>query len=97
MYAANYWHRLFVKALSYLEKLVIHLSLHDSLNDGKTGCFLAFLSDFSTCVFACFFFGSFSNTLVDSCKGKLLASVPMELSLDTSIGSWLMELRLRSG
>ena len=89
MYAANHWrrsvkesfqNRLFIKALSSLEKLVIHLLLHDSLHSGKTGYFLAFLSDFSTCVFARFFFGPFSNTVPDSRKGKLLDGVPMELS-----------------
>ena len=79
-----------------MEKLVIHLLLHDSLNNGKTGYFLAFLSDFSTCALARFFFGPFSNTLVDSHKGKLLDGVPMKLSLDTSAGPWLM-LGLRSG
>ena len=69
-----------------MEKLVIHLLLHDSLNNGKTGYFLVFLSDFSTCALARFFFGPFSNTLVDLHKGKLLDGVPMELSLDTSAG-----------
>ena len=62
-----------------------------------TGYFLAFFSDFSTCVFARFFFGRFFNTLVDWRKGKLLDGVPMELSLDTSAGTWLMGLELRSG
>ena len=70
--------------------------LHDSLHGCKTGYFLAFLSDFSTCVLASFFFRPFSNTLVDSRKGKLLDGVPMELSLDTSTGPWLMGLGLRS-
>ena len=79
-----------------MEKLVIHLLLHDSLNNGKTGYFLGFLSDFSTCALARFFFGPFSNTLVDSHKGKLLDGVPMKLSLDTSAGPWLMS-GLRSG
>ena len=71
--------------------------LHDSLHDGKTGYFLAFLSDFLSCVLAPFFFGPSSNTLVDSPKGKLLDGVPMELSLDTSAGSWLMGLGLKAG
>ena len=92
----SFQNRLFIKALSSLEKLVIHLLLHDSLHGCKTGYFLAFLSDFSTCVLARFFFGPFSNTLVDSRKGKLLDGVPMELSLDTSTGPWLMGLGLRS-
>ena len=52
---------------------------------------------FSTCVLARFFFGPFSNTLVDSRKDKLLDGVPMELSLDTSAGLSLMGLGLRSG
>ena len=95
MYAANHWrrsvkesfqNRLFIKALSSLEKFIIHLLLHDSLHGCKTGYFLAFHSNFSTCVLACFFFGPFSNILVDSRKGKLLGGVPMELSLDTSAG-----------
>ena len=81
-----------MKALSSLEKFVIHLLLHDSLYGEKTGYFLAFLSDFLTCVLARFFFGPFFNILVDSRKGKLLDGVPMELSLDTSAGPWLMGL-----
>ena len=43
-----------------------------------------------------FFFGPFSNTLVDSRKDKLLDRVPMELSLDTLAEPWLMGLGLRS-
>ena len=105
MYAANHWrrsvkesfqNRLFIKALSSLEKLVIHLLLHDSLHGGKIGYFLAFLSEFSTCVLAHFFLGPFSNT-VDSRKGELLDGAPMELSLNTSAGPCLMGLGLRSG
>ena len=76
---------------------MIHHLLHDSLYGGKTGYFLAFLSDFFTCVLARFFFGPFFNILVDSRKGKLLDGVPIELSLDTSAGPWLMGLELRSG
>ena len=50
---------------------------------------------FFFCVLARFFFGPFFNILVDSRKGKLLDGVPMELSLDTSAGPWLMiEIRL---
>ena len=56
MYAVNHWRcsikesfqsRLFIKALSSLERLVIHLLLHDSLHNGKTEYFWAF--------FFCFF------------------------------------------
>ena len=95
MYVANhrrrsvkegFQNRLFIKALSLLEKLVIHFLLRDSLRGGKTGYLLAFLSDFWTCVLACFFFRPLSNTFVDSHKRKLLDGVPMELSLDTSAG-----------
>ena len=104
MYAANHWqcsvkesfqNQLFIKALSSLEKLVIHLLLHDSLHGGKIGYFLAFLFEFSTCVLAHFFFGPFSNT-VDSRKGELLDGAPVELSLSTSAGPCLMGLGLRS-
>ena len=70
----------------------MHLLLHNFLHSGKTGYFLVFLSDFSTCVVPRFFFGPFSNTLVDLRKSKLLDGVPMELSLDTSAGPWLMGL-----
>ena len=93
----SFQNRLFIKALSSLEKLVIHLLLHDSLHGGKIGYFLVFLSEFSTCVLPHFFFGPFSNTLVDSRKGELLDGVPMELSLNTSAGPCLMGLGLRSG
>ena len=69
--------------------MIVHPVLHDSLHSDKTGCILAFLSDFSTCALACFFFGSFSNTLADSRKDKLL--------IDTSAEPGLMGLGLRSG
>ena len=93
LFLTSNFHRLFIKALSSLEKFVIHLLLHDSLYGGKTGYFLAFLSDFLTCVLAArFFFGPFFNILVDSRNGKLLDGVPMELSLDTSAVPWLMGL-----
>ena len=59
--------------------------------------FLAFLSDFLTCVLARFLFGPFSNTSVGLRKGKLLDGVQIESSLDTSTGPWLMGLALRSG
>ena len=71
MHAANHWRRsvkesfqnqLFIKALSSLEKLVIHILLYDFLHGDKTGYFLVFLSDFLTCVLARFFFGPFYNT-----------------------------------
>ena len=100
MYATNHSKRsvkeifcfhnqLFVKALSSLEKLIIHLLLHDSLYSDKKGYISLFLSNFLTYVLARFSFGPFSNTLVDSRKGKL--------SLGTSAGPWLMGLGLRSG
>ena len=54
-------------------------------------CFLIFWP-----VYLCFFFEPFSNTLVDSRKGKLLDGVAMELSLNTSAGPWLMGLGLTS-
>ena len=61
------------------------------------GYFLAFLSEFWTCVLARFLFGPFSNILAYSRKAKLLDGLPTELSLDTSAGPWLMGLGLRSG
>ena len=103
MYAASsvkesFQNRLFIHALFiFMEKVVIHLFLHDSLHGCKTGYFLAFLSDFWTCVLPRFFFGPFSNILVDSRKDKLLDGVPKELPLDTSAGPWLMGLGLRAG
>ena len=63
--------------------------LHDSLHSDKTGCILAFLSNFLTCALACFFFGLFSNTLADSRKDKFL--------IDASAEAGLMGLELRSG
>ena len=104
MYAANhcrrpvkesFQNRLFINALSPVEKLVIHLLRHDSLQGGKTGYFLVFFSDFLSCVLVLFFFWPY--ILVDSRKSKLLDGVPMELSIDTLAGPWLMGLRLRSG
>ena len=74
--------------------MVIHLFLHDSLDGNKTEYFLAFLSDFSACVLARFFFVLFSNTLADSRKSKLLDGVPIELLLDTSAAPWLSRLGL---
>ena len=106
MYAANHWrhslkesiqNRLFINALSSLKKLVIHLLLQHFLHGSKIGSFLAFLFEFLTCVLARFFFGSFSNTLVDSREDKMLDGIPMEFSTDTSAGPWLMGLGSRSG
>ena len=53
MYAGNHWRRsvkqcfqirLFSKALSSLEKLVIHFLQHDSLHGGKSGYWYSFLT-----------------------------------------------------
>ena len=93
----SFQNRLFIQALLSLKKVIIHLFLHDSLHRCKTGYFLAFLSEFLTCVLARFLFGPFSNILVYSRKAKLLDGLPTELSLDTSAGPWLMGLGLRSG
>ena len=106
MFAANHWrqslkesiqNRLFINALSSLKKMIIHLLLQDFLHGSKTGSFLAFLFEFLTCALARFFFGSFSNTLVDSREDKMLDGIPMEFSTDTSAGPWLMGLGSRSG
>ena len=93
----SFQNRLFIQALLSLKKVIIHLFLHDSLHRCKTGYFLAFLSEFLTCVLARFLSGPFSNILVYSRKAKLLDGLPTELSLDTSAGPWLMGLGLRSG